>query len=133
MPKTKIIINPTTNPTLEKKKSHVPILRSYYWPFFFGAVPLMTLTIVFTIFFYPILPPVIPFFGSLREASEILALKREIFFFPVFAFAVNLVHALVIYFGRKYDALLLTIYAHFTIFVQLLILAVALRTVLVVI
>lgn len=131
--KPKIIINPTINPTLEKKKSTAPILRSYYWPFFFGAVPVSILTIVFSFFFYPLLPPVIPLYGMRGSVELILTDKIYIFILPALSVAINLVHALVIYFGRKYDTLLLLSFAHFTIFVQVLLLAVLLRTVLVVI
>ena len=131
--KPKIIINPTTNPVVEKKKSTAPVLRSYYWPYFFGAVPVAILTLVFSVIFYPLLPPVIPLFGSLTSVDDILTDKIYLIILPTLAVAIDLVHALVIYFGRKYDTLLLTIFAFFTIFVQLLLLSVLLRTVLVVI
>jgi len=131
--KPKIIINPTVNPIQDKKKSTAPILRSYYWPYFFGAVPAGLLTVIFAGFFYSLLPPVIPLYGSLSTTEEILVDRKFIFLLPALATIINLVHALVIYFGRKYDVLILTIFAFFTIFVQLLLLAVLLRTVLVVI
>ena len=131
--KPKIIINPTTDPAIEKKKSTAPVLRSYYWPYFFGAVPVAILTLVFSVIFYPLLPPVIPLFGSLTSVEEILTDKIYLLILPALAIVIDLIHALVIYFGRKYDTLLLTIFAFFTIFVQLLLLSVLLRTVLVVI
>jgi len=131
--KPKIIINPTTTPLAEKHVSTAPILRSYYWPYFFGAVPVAIFTVFFSIFFYRLLPPQIPLFGGLADVEQILADRIYIFLLPVLAFIIDLIHALVIYFGRKYDTLLLTCFAYFTIGVQVLILAVLLRTVLVVI
>jgi len=96
-------------------------------------VPVAILTLVFSFIFYRLLPPVIPLFGVRTSIETILAPRVYIFLLPGLAVVINLVHALVIYFGRRYDVLLLTCFAYLTIGVQVLILAVLLRTVLVVI
>jgi len=129
----KIIINPTLNPNLDKKKSKAPILRPYYRPFFFLAVPLSIINIVLSILFFAFLPPEIPIFHTMIQPDDRLADSMMIFILPILATIINVIHALVIYFGRKYELLLLNIFSYFTIFIQLLLLAVLLRTVLVII
>ena len=133
MPSEKIIINPTLNPKLEPKKKTAPILRAYYRPFFFAAVPAWLLTVFFSFFFYHYLPPVIPLYGSLAAASERLADKQMVFLLPAIATTIIFIHALVIYFGRKYEVLLLEVFDYWTVFIQVLILAVLLRIILVII
>jgi hypothetical protein len=118
---------------LEASTSKPPIIRAYYRPFVFGAIPINILNIVFTFIFYPYLPPVVPLFNTLVEAADRLADKPWIFILPIFATVINLIHALVIYFGRKYDVALLQVFDYLTIFIQALLLAVLLRTVLIVI
>jgi hypothetical protein len=127
-----IIINPTANPQTEPKKKKRPILRAYYRPFFLGAVPVSLLNVVLAFFFYPYLQPVVPLFNTMREMSERLADKKLIFLLPCLAVIINVCHAVIIYFGRKYDVTLLQIFGYFTIFIQVLLLAVLLRTMLVV-
>lgn len=129
----KIIINPTLNPNLDKKKSKVPVLRPYYRPFFFLAMPLSIINIVLSTLFFAFLPPEIPIFHTMIQPDDRLADSTMIFILPILAIIINVIHALVIYFGRKYELLLLNIFNYFTIFIQLLLLAVLLRTVLVII
>ncbi|MBQ6154749.1 hypothetical protein IJJ27_00670 [bacterium] len=133
MAKAKIVIKPTLDPQAQQKKRQVPILRPYYRPFFYVAVPASLLTLFFVIFFYRYLPPVVPLYGSLTQTVDRLAEKKELFILPAMALTINFVHALVIYFGRHYDLLILQMFSYLTIFVQVLILAVLLRTILVVI
>ena len=131
--KPKIEINLATEPKGAKKKSRAPILRPYYRPFFYIAVPINILTVLFAFFFYPYLPPVVPLFGTMRLAADRLAERDWIFLLPLLATMINSIHAAVIYFARRYDVLILKIFDFFTIFVQVLFLAVLLRTILVVI
>ena len=128
----KIVINPTHQPQPGAKKKRVPILRSYYWPFVFVSVPCSLLCLIFAFVFYNFLPPVVPLFNTLQAASERLADKRLIFLLPAIAIGINFIHALVIYFGRHYDELLLKIFNYLTVYIQILILAVLLRNILVV-
>ncbi|MBQ6438460.1 hypothetical protein IJJ12_03725 [bacterium] len=128
----KIVINPTHTPTVAKK-STAPILRAYYRPFFFAALPLSLLNAILAAFFYSFLPPLVPLFNALSSATDRLADKKMIFLLPAIALGINFVHALLTYFGRHYDELLLTIFNFFTIFIQALLLAVLLRNILVVI
>jgi hypothetical protein len=124
---------PKLSPILEPKKKKLPIIRAYYQPFVFLAVPLSIISVVLTYIFYPFLPPVVPLFQTMVERSARLADKQMIYILPVMAVVINLVHATVIYFGRKYEVTLLQIFDFFTVFVQALLLAVLLRTILVVI
>jgi hypothetical protein len=126
------VINPNVDPQVKPKKKKKPILRAYYRPFFLGAIPVSLLNVVLTGFFYPYLQPVIPLFNTMVEMSERLADKKFIFLLPALAIMINVCHGVIIYFGRKYDVSLLQIFDYFTIFIQVLLLAVLLRTVLVV-
>lgn len=129
----KIIINPTLNPQLHPKKKRLPVIRSYYQPFFYFAVPACVLDFVLAGFFYRLLPPEIPLFNSMSQVTDKLTPAIMIFLLPAIALIINLIHALVIYFGRKYDVLLLKMFSYFTVFLQLLLLAVLLRLIMVMI
>jgi hypothetical protein len=134
----KIVLNPAlvSNPLdtkLEPGKNKPPIIRAYYRPFVFGAIPINILNLVFTIIFYPYLPPIIPLLGTMVTPADRLVDTSMIWLLPILATSINLVHALVIYLGRKYEVTLLQIFDYFTIFIQGLLLAVLLRTILIII
>ncbi len=131
------MLKPTNEPLVlnlsDKKKKRPPWLRSYYRPFFYFAVPLSLLNIVFSLFFWKFLPPFIPLFYTLAQNSEKLADKKWLFILPGLSIVINFFHFQVIYFARNYDVFLLKIFEYFTIFIQLLLLATTLRIILTII
>lgn len=127
----KIAIHPGLDLKLSGKKKKLPIIRAYYRPFFFAALPANILSLTLAVVFFKFLPPVIPLLGSILDRQERLVDKIWIFTLPVIATVINLVHAGVIYFGRKHKVTLLRIFGLITVFIQLLLLAVLLRLILV--
>ncbi len=117
----------------EKKQKRMPWLRSYYRPFFFVAVPLSLLSSFFAIFFWRYLPPFIPLFYTRLQVEEQLAEKNWIFVLAGIALSIDVIHFLVIYLARKRDPTLLRVFSYATIFLQLLLLTIVLRTILIII
>lgn len=128
---TKIEIRPGVDVKLARGQKKLPIIRPYYQPFFFAALPANILNAVLAAVFYHYLPPVIPLWGSVLERADRLAPRIMIFLLPIIASIINIIHAGVIYFGRKSEVTLLRIFGFFTVFIQLLLLAVLLRIILV--
>ena len=132
----KIVINPVgenISKLTERKKPKRPWLRAYYRPFFFVALPVSILNVIFSLLFWKFLPPLIPLFYTVAQDADKLANKQWIFILPILAVAINFFHFLIIYFARHYDTLLLKIFEYVTIFIQLALLAITLRTILIVI
>lgn len=136
MSSNKIVINSIATATaapLKTKKQRRHWLRPYYQPFFYVALPLSLLTLLFTFFFRSFLPPQIPLFYTLLQTENKLVVREWIFILPALALGINFVHFLVIYFARHYDATLIKVFEYLTIFIQALILATLLRIILIVI
>jgi len=136
MSSNQIVINPLAAATaapLKPKKIRRHWLRSYYQPFFYIALPLSLLTLIFTFFFRRFLPPQIPLFYTALQTQDQLAPREWIFILPALALGINFIHFGVIYFARHYDTTLIKVFEYFTIFIQALILAILLRIILIVI
>ncbi len=131
----KIVIKPTLDPVKlgGKKKKRASWLRVYYRPFFFVALPLGLLSVIFALIFWEFLPPMIPLFYTLTQVDEQLVNRNWIFILPAISVTILMIHFGVIYFARRYDQTLLKFFSYMTIFVQALLLAVLLRVILIII
>ena len=75
----KIAIHPGLDLKLSGKKKKLPIIRAYYRPFFFAALPANILSLTLVVVFFKFLPPVIPLLGSVLDRQERLVDKIWIF------------------------------------------------------
>ncbi|MFZ5376152.1 MAG: hypothetical protein ACOZAN_00585 [Patescibacteria group bacterium] len=100
---------------------------------FRASILLLIITIAISVFFYPQLQPVIPIFYSLSSANQHLADKELIFLLPVLSTIICLLHFPLTKVMANFEIGLRQIFAWMATLMQLLALAILVRTISVVI
>lgn len=104
-----------------------PFLRPY---FVISLLVSCALTLITTIFYFQA-QPVLPLFYSLGEPADYVVPKLWIFFFPVFSFAVTLIHLLLLPSLSSYHKVMNQLFGWVTVTMQAICVVAALRIILI--